>query len=94
MGKQRRVYVYRGVCDMRRSYDTLARMVTENIGQNPLSGNVYVFLNRSSDRMKAIWWERNGYIIWSKRLETGSFEMPGSGGIAITRQTWRRMTQR
>lgn len=93
MGQRRRVYVYRGICDMRRSYDTLAHMVQEKIGQDPLSGNVYVFLNRSADRMKALWWERNGYIIWSKRLEEGSFEIPGGEGLAIGHRTWEKMTK-
>lgn len=92
--KRQRVYVYRGVCDMRRSYDQLARMVEEQLGRDPRNGNVYVFMNRSSDRMKALSWEQNGYVIWSKRLEEGSFEMPGGGGLAITRRTWQRMKRK
>ncbi|MEI8012948.1 MAG: IS66 family insertion sequence element accessory protein TnpB [Candidatus Omnitrophota bacterium] len=89
--KRRRVYVYRGVCDMRRSFDQLARMVEEKLEKNPLSGDIYVFLNRGSDRMKALSWDRNGYVIWCKRLEEGRFEMPGGGALKITGQKWQHM---
>ena len=91
--KGRRVYVYRGVCDMRRSFDGLALMVEERIHQDPLSGDVYVFINRASDRMKALYWDSNGYVLWSKRLEEGKFELPRGGGLKIARKSWRQMMQ-
>lgn len=87
----RRVYVYRGVCDMRRSFDRLARMVEEEIRKDPLSGDVYVFLNRTMNRMKALSWEEDGYVVWHKRLETGTFQLPGVASVMINQKTWQRM---
>lgn len=91
MIKARQIYVYRGVCDMRRSFDRLARMVEDQIQRDPLTGDVYVFLNRASNRMKALYWDKNGYVLWYKRLEAGCFEMPGGESLTINPKMWRQM---
>ena len=91
--ESRRIYVYRGICDMRRSFDRLARMVDEQIQSDPLSGDVFVFINRGSSRLKALYWDRDGYVLWYKRLEQGQFTLPGGEGIEIDRTAWVHMLE-
>lgn len=71
---------------MRRSFDGLAAMTQTIIGQDPLSGHLFVFRNRRGDRLKALWWDRDGFAIFAKRLEAGTFRFPEStdGTVVIT----------
>jgi transposase len=71
-----KIFVYTGVTDMRRSFDRLAQMVEEHLGQNPESGHLYLFFNRRRDCVKVLLWEGDGFAIWYKRLELGTFAMP------------------
>ena len=58
---------------MRRSFNGLSALVKHRLGENPLSGHLYVFINRRRTQMKILFFDRNGYAIWSKRLEQGHF---------------------
>jgi len=62
--------------DMRKAYDGLAGEERQFMGQDPLSGNLYVFVNRRRDRMKILVWDRHGFWLLCKRLEAGRFQMP------------------
>ncbi len=65
-----RVFVYTGPTDMRRSFDGLAAMVREIIGQDPLSGHLFVFANRPRNRVKLLVWDRTGYLLFYNHLSS------------------------
>ena len=69
--------------DMRKSYDTLALVVRDHLQGDPLSGSWFVFRGKRRDRLKILYWDGDGYAIWQKRLEVGTFELPKVTGAAI-----------
>jgi transposase len=71
-----RVWVATAPVDMRKSFDGLAEVVRAFLGHDPLSGNLFVFRNRSGQRVKVLWWDRNGLALYYKRIERGTFAMP------------------
>ena len=71
-----RVYLCTIPCDMRRSFDGLSMMAEHIIRCNPLTGHLLVFCNRRTDRIKILHWDRDGWVIWYKRLEAGTFQFP------------------
>jgi len=71
-----KVYLCTVPCDMRRSFDGLSMMAEYIIRCNPFSGHLLVFCNRRSDRVKILYWDRDGWVIWYKRLEAGTFQFP------------------
>lgn len=80
-----RIFVCTTPTDMRRQFDGLAALVTHALGQDALSGDYFVFLNRSRTICKVLSWDRDGFVILAKRLERGRFQYPAGGeGAAVT----------
>jgi transposase len=70
---QLRVWLYTQPTDMRKSFAGLSVLVKEKLSENPLSGQVFVFVNRKRNYLKALYFDRSGYALWAKRLEQGQF---------------------
>ena len=71
-----RIYVCLAPMDMRKGFDSLAAVVREGLGYDPLSGHLFVFRSRRGDRVKLLWWERDGLTLYYRRLEKGTFRFP------------------
>lgn len=71
-----RVYLSTASTDMRKSFYDLAQLVKQEMGKDVFSGELFVFFNRSGDRVKILYWDCNGYCLWAKRLENGVFRQP------------------
>jgi transposase len=77
------VWVATSSVDMRKSFDGLAEVVRAFLGHDPLGGSLFVFRNRSAERVKILWWDRDGLAIYYKRLEKGTFQFPAGEGKSI-----------
>lgn len=71
-----KIYIFKTATDMRISFDRLAALVSESISINATSGGIYVFFNKSRDKVKILYWDKDGYALWYKRLEVGKFKIP------------------
>jgi len=71
-----RIWLCTGPTDMRRGFDRLAEQAKEVTRQNPQSGHLFAFRSRGGDRLKLLYWDKDGYVLWYKRLESGTFKMP------------------
>ncbi|WP_321469939.1 IS66 family insertion sequence element accessory protein TnpB [uncultured Paludibaculum sp.] len=82
-----RIWLAAEAADMRCGFDRLAERVKAVIGQDPLSGHLFVFRSRRGDRLKILVWDRDGFVLWYKRLEAGTFKLPrveaGSSSVEL-----------
>lgn len=78
-----RVWVATQPVDMRKGFDGLAEVVRSFLGHDPLSGSMFVFRNRSAQRVKVLWYDRDGLAIYYKRLESGTFRFPAGDEKAM-----------
>lgn len=70
---QLRVYLYGEPADLRRSFDGLQALVRQGLGEDPLDGGLYVFINRRGNQIRVLYFDRSGFCLWAKRLEAGRF---------------------
>ena len=75
-GLAARIYLAVAPTDMRKGFDTLAALVREFLGQDPLSGHLFLFVSRSRDRLKLLYWDKDGFALWYKRLDEWTFRLP------------------
>ena len=73
-----RVYVCLTPCDMRRSFDGLHALVRDHLELDAFAGHLYLFASRRRDRVKILYWDRDGFALWSKRLEEGTYSIPSA----------------
>jgi transposase len=71
-----RIWLCMEPTDMRRGFDRLAEQALQLTRQHPQSGHLFVFRSRRGDRLKALYWDKDGYVLWYKRLEEGTFKLP------------------
>jgi transposase len=85
-----RYYFYNGSADMRKGFDSLSGIVSSFIKENPLSGAMFIFLNKKHNQVKLLLWEGDGFGLYHKRLEKGTYELPGcssdNASIELTSQ--------
>ncbi len=80
---QVRIWLYSQPTDMRQSFNGLSGLVRNKLKENPLSGALFVFVNRRRTHMKILYFDGSGYCIWMKRLEQGHFQTPASDHQAM-----------
>ena len=86
-----RVYLCLTPCDMRKSFDSLHALVREHLELDAFAGHLFVFTSRRRDRVKILYWDRDGFAVWSKRLEEGTYAVPfGDGGRSAGERSRRR----
>jgi transposase len=87
IGNDVRVWLATAPLDMRKGFDTLAEAVRTVLELDPLSGHLFVFRSRTGQRVKVLWWDANGYALYYKRLERGTFLFPSAASAIGGKQT-------
>jgi len=85
-----RIYCCAFPVDMRKGFDSLARLARDHLGHDPLCGGLFLFMGRRRDRLKILYWDRDGYALWYKRLEEGSYRLPRipAGQQSLELKSW------
>lgn len=73
-----KIYLSTAPTDMRKGFDSLAALVKDSFGEDPLSGHLFLFIGRARDRLKILYWDTDGFALWYKRLEEGTFRLPAA----------------
>lgn len=76
-----RVFLCTQPTDMRKSFTGLRALTAQGLGEDPLSGAIFVFINRRATLIKCLYWDRTGFCLWSKKLERGTFARGAAGAI-------------
>lgn len=87
-----RIFLCTEDTDMRRSFDSLCGLVRKSMNLDPLTGHLFIFKNKRADRIKALYWDSDGFAIWYKVLQKGTFRFPdlqnfSSAGLEIDAST-------
>jgi transposase len=81
-----RYFLYQQPCDMRCGIYSLAGLVVNSLKQNPLSGDVFIFIGKAGNQIRLLQWDRDGYALYIKRLERGTFERPTGDKLQLSPQ--------
>jgi transposase len=81
-----RVYLCLTACDMRKSFDGLHQLVRDYLALDAFAGHLFVFTSRRRDRLKILYWDRDGFAVWSKRFEEGAYAMPLADSVGEHRR--------
>jgi transposase len=79
-----RIYLSTAPTDMRKGFDSLAALVREALGHDPLCGHLFLFVGRHKDRLKILYWDKDGFALWYKRLEEGTFRLPAAKKVGAS----------
>ena len=86
-----RIFVCASPTDMRKQFDGLSAIVTHSLGHDVMTGDYFVFINCAKNRCKVLCWDRDGFVLWAKRLERGRFQLPASARTRWSLRSMRRL---